>query len=83
MSAEEKDDRSGAHVAPPQAGHRREERTELDRRVLEVLVCPATRGPLSYDREKGELVPEGATLAYPIRNGIPVLLVGEARKLDD
>lgn len=55
---------------------------EPDRRLLELLVCPVTRGPLVYDRERGELVSRRARLAFPIRDGIPVLLVDEARKLD-
>jgi len=53
-----------------------------DRRMLEALVCPETRAPLSYDAEKQELVSRAAHLAYPIRNGIPIMLVDEARKLD-
>ena len=55
----------------------------LDRKLLEVLVCPVTRGPLTYDRERGELVSEGARLAYPIRDGVPIMLPEEARALDD
>lgn len=54
----------------------------LDRRLLELLVCPVTRGPLVYDAERGELVSHGAQLAFPIHGGIPVMLVDEARKLD-
>ena len=53
----------------------------VDPRLLEVLVCPVTRGPLVYDREKGELVSKGARLAYPIRDGVPIMLPEEARKL--
>lgn len=53
-----------------------------DRRLLELLVCPVTRGPLSYDAARGELVSHGAKLAFPIRDGIPVMLVEEARALD-
>lgn len=55
---------------------------ELDPRLLEVLVCPASRGPLRYDRPAQELVSEQARLAYPIRDGVPILLVDEARDLD-
>lgn len=55
---------------------------EVDPRLLEVLVCPMTRGPLTYDREAGELVSAGAKLAYPIRDGVPVMLAEEARVLD-
>jgi uncharacterized protein YbaR (Trm112 family) len=53
-----------------------------DRRMLEALVCPETRAPLAYDHEAQELVSRAAHLAYPIRNGIPIMLVDEARKLD-
>jgi uncharacterized protein YbaR (Trm112 family) len=55
----------------------------LDRRLLEILVCPVTRGPLIYDAERQELVSKGANRAYPIHNGIPVMLVDEARVLED
>ena len=54
----------------------------FDRRMLEVLVCPETRAPLHYDAERQELISRAAHLAYPIRNGIPVMLVDEARKID-
>jgi uncharacterized protein YbaR (Trm112 family) len=54
----------------------------VDPRLLEVLVCPVTRGPLSYDRERQELVSRGAKLAYPIRDGVPILLPSDARPLD-
>ncbi len=57
-------------------------RTEIDRRLLSTLVCPVTRGPLVWDAERGELVSRGAGLAFPIRDGIPVMLIDEARKLD-
>lgn len=53
-----------------------------DRKMLEALVCPETKAPLSLDRERCELVSKAAHLAYPIRNGIPVMLVDEARKLE-
>ena len=56
---------------------------EIDPRLLEILVCPVTRGPLVYDRERGELVSRGARLAYPIRDGVPIMLPEEARSLDD
>ena len=54
-----------------------------DPRLLEVLVCPVTRGPLTYDRERGELISKSARLAYPVRDGAPVMLPEEARQLDD
>jgi uncharacterized protein len=56
---------------------------EIDRRLLEILVCPLTKGPLIYDRARQELVSSQAGLAYPIRDGIPIMLVDEARSLDD
>lgn len=54
----------------------------VDPRLLEVLVCPVTRGALTYDRAAGELVSKGAKLAFPIREGVPIMLVEEARALD-
>ena len=57
--------------------------TEVDPRLLEVLVCPLTHGPLEYDRERGELISRRANLAYPIRDGAPIMLPEEARRLDE
>ena len=54
----------------------------LDPRLLAILVCPVTRGKLDYDREAGELVSRAAGLAYPIRDGIPIMLPEEARVLE-
>ena len=54
----------------------------VDPRLLEILVCPVTKGPLEYDRVHGELVSRSAGLAYPVRDGIPVMLPEEARSLD-
>jgi uncharacterized protein YbaR (Trm112 family) len=56
--------------------------TEIDPKLLEILVCPQTRKPLRYDRAKGELVSDSARLAYPVRDGVPILIVDEARELD-
>ena len=56
---------------------------EPDRKLLEILVCPLTKGPLEYDRERGELISRQAGLAYPIRAGVPIMLQGEARELTD
>ncbi len=53
----------------------------MDPKLLEILVCPVTKGPLVYDRERQELISKSARLAYPIRDGIPVMLEDEARKL--
>jgi uncharacterized protein YbaR (Trm112 family) len=55
----------------------------VDPRLLEILVCPLTRTTLIYDREHNELISRAAGLAYPIRDGIPIMLPDEARKLDD
>jgi uncharacterized protein len=54
---------------------------EVDPKLLEILVCPITKGPLRYDRAAGELISEQAGLAYPIREGIPIMLADEARPL--
>ena len=55
----------------------------VDPKLLEILVCPASHGPLEYDAANSELVSRKAGLAYPIRDGIPIMLPGEARRLDD
>ena len=55
---------------------------EIDPKLLEVLVCPRARTPLRYDREKQELISDAARLAYPIRDGVPILWEEEARELD-
>ncbi len=68
------DESAAAPQAPPSPG--------FDPRMLEALVCPQTQGMLVYDRERQELVSRAAHLAYPIRDGIPVMLVSEARALD-
>ncbi|MGI3901171.1 MAG: Trm112 family protein [Janthinobacterium lividum] len=56
--------------------------TAVDRRLLEILVCPVTKGSLTYDAQRQELVSDSAKLAYPIRDGIPIMLPEEARQLD-
>ena len=55
----------------------------MDNKLLELLVCPVTKGPLIYDRERQELMSRSARLAYPVRDGIPVMLEEEARTLSD
>ncbi len=55
----------------------------MDTKLLELLVCPVTKGPLEYDRQKQELVSRSARLAYPVRDGLPVMLESEARTLTD
>jgi uncharacterized protein len=59
------------------------EPTRIDPRLLEILVCPVTRGVLEYDAARQELISRGAHLAYPIRDGIPIMLPEEARPLED
>lgn len=61
----------------PRPGH------EVDPKLLEILVCPLTKARLEYDRDRQELVSRAARLAYPIRDGIPIMLADEARKLDE
>jgi uncharacterized protein YbaR (Trm112 family) len=56
---------------------------EIDPRLLEILVCPVTHGPLDYDRGRAELISKQARLAYPIRDGVPIMLPEEARELTD
>ena len=57
--------------------------SEIDPKLLEILVCPLTKAPLRYDRAAQELISDEAGLAYPIRDGIPIMLVDEARRLSD
>lgn len=58
------------------------ESTPIDPRLLEILICPVSGGPLQYDREAGELISKKAKLAYQIREGVPIMLPDEARELD-
>ena len=60
-----------------------DEASDIDPKLLEILICPLTKGPLRYDRAAQELISEEAGLAYPIRDGIPIMLVDEARQLRD
>lgn len=57
--------------------------TNMDTKLLELLVCPVTKGPLEYDRARQELISRSARLAYPVRDGMPVMLETEARTLTD
>ena len=57
--------------------------TEIDPKLLEILVCPLTKGPLTYDAKAQELISKQSKLAFPIRDGIPVMLPDEARKIDE
>lgn len=69
-------DETGKQREKTQAG-------SIDLKLLEILVCPVTRGPLEYDAAAGELISRKAGLAYPIRNGIPIMLEDEARAIED
>lgn len=57
--------------------------TVIDRKLLELLVCPLTKGPLVYDQQRSELISKSAHLAYPVRDGIPIMLPSEARPIED
>jgi uncharacterized protein YbaR (Trm112 family) len=57
--------------------------SDIDPKLLEILVCPVTKGPLEFDKDAQELVSKKAGLAYPVRDGIPIMLPDEARRLDD
>ena len=57
--------------------------SDVNPKLLEILVCPVTKGPLEFDKEKQELISKQAGLAYPVRDGIPIMLPDEARRLDD
>jgi hypothetical protein len=69
-------------AATPQAGEGTP-KAGVDPRLLEILVCPLTKGPLEYDRAAQELISRSAGLAYPIRDGIPIMLPDEARRLEE
>ncbi|MGD1016831.1 MAG: Trm112 family protein [Roseiarcus sp.] len=73
------DENPGLPTASPASA----EPTRVDPRLLEILVCPLTRATLSYDRERQELISRAAKLAYPIRDGIPIMLPEEARRLEE
>lgn len=60
-----------------------EKLSKVDPKLLDLLVCPLTKGRLSFSRETNELISESARLAYPIRDGIPIMLISEARKIED
>jgi hypothetical protein len=70
-------------MSPPPDEPAATRRSGVDPKLLEILVCPATHGPLEYDAAAGELISRKAGLAYPIRDGIPIMLVSEARTLRD
>jgi len=64
-------------------GTERDSHPFLDPKMLELIVCPQTKSPLTYDEEAQELLSKKAKLAYPVRDGVPILLISEARSLDD
>ena len=70
-------------MSPPSDASAAPRRAGVDPKLLEILVCPATHGTLEYDAAAGELISRKAGLAYPIRDGIPIMLVSEARPLRD
>lgn len=76
MSKDRKSDRTA--IAPHEAV-----RGEVDPKLLEMLACPLTKSPLKWDRERAELISYGARLAYPVRDGVPIMLPSEARQLED
>lgn len=57
--------------------------SDIDPKLLDILVCPVTKEPLEFDKDKQELISKQAGLAYPVRDGIPIMLPDEARRLDD
>ena len=67
----------------PSESPERREPTRVDPKLLEILVCPLTRATLSYDAERQELISRAAKLAYPIRDGVPIMLPEEARRLEE
>ena len=77
---ETRDNTDQSSDTEPESGARG---SAVDPKLLEILVCPVSHGPLRYDREAQELISETAGLAYPVRDGIPIMLADEARQLDD
>jgi uncharacterized protein YbaR (Trm112 family) len=76
-------DEAGASSSPGEARVRQSETLRIDPRLLEILVCPLTKTTLEYDSERQELISRTAHLAYPIRDGIPIMLPDEARPIED
>ena len=58
-------------------------KTDFDKSLLTIIVCPKTHTPLVLDKEKGELISKAAGLAYPIKNGVPILIIDQAREIQD
>ncbi len=78
MSDKPTDNTASSQASGQSSGH-----GAVDPKLLEILVCPLTKAPLDYDSEAQELISRQARLAFPIRDGIPIMLVDEARRLDD
>ena len=76
-------DEESASNAPSDGRGQRSETSRIDPRLLEILVCPLTKTTLEYDGERQELISRTARLAYPIRDGIPIMLTEEARPIED
>lgn len=74
---------TGQTVNINSANNRKKAMTAVDPKLLDILVCPLTKVPLRYDAARQELISDQAKLAYPIRDGIPVMLIDEARKIED
>ena len=74
---------NGSDQSPSSAKGQERPPAKFDRRLLEILVCPLNKTTLEYDAERQELISRGARLAYPIRDGIPIMLPEEARQLTD
>lgn len=77
------EDKNNPEAGSPQAQADSGTRHEVDPKLLEILVCPLTKGILDYDRKAQELISRQARLAYPIRDGIPIMLPEEARRVED
>ena len=77
------DTRDDDNDQPSDTGPEDARGSTVDPKLLEILVCPVTHQPLRYDRENQELISDAAGLAYPVRDGIPIMLADEARQLDD
>ncbi|MGB1005935.1 MAG: Trm112 family protein [Thalassobaculaceae bacterium] len=71
------------NAGPAGRGGGGQEGRAIDPKLLEILVCPMTKGPLVYDRDGGELISRQGGLAYPVRDGVPIMLIDEARRLAD
>ena len=73
--------RKARGMSEPQTGDQ-DNRAAIDRKLLDILVCPLTKGPLEYDPRRQELISRSAKLAYPIRDGVPIMLPEEARPIE-